>query len=133
MRNTNKPPIENTDADALGTAASIERFENEAEFLVVNQLDLLAQLALQIRVVNRTMRQTEQLRSPKYRVGPQLTPPERHAVLVELKAELLELDKHLGTQQQSCEEMHTTIDRMRARLKALLNLPSAATPNSTTP
>ena len=79
------------------------------------------------------MRQTEQLRSSKYRVGPELTSEQRDVVLNALKAELLDLDKHLGTQQQSCQEMHTTIDRMRARLKALLNLPPAATRKSTTP
>jgi chaperonin cofactor prefoldin len=108
--------------EAAIAARVLERVENEAEFLVVNQLDLLAQLELQMRLVNRCMRQIEKLRNARYRVGPELTPRQRDRTLTNLKAELTELDEYLGTQQESCKEMHATIDAMRKRLRALLTL-----------
>jgi hypothetical protein len=110
-------------ADEMSICAQVlEHVENEAEFLVVNQLDLLAQLEMQMRLVNRCMRQIEKLGNVKYRIGPELSPSQRDVTLTRLKTELTELDEFLGTQQECCRQMHGTIDTMRKRLKALLTL-----------
>jgi chaperonin cofactor prefoldin len=100
-------------------AAQYRVFEGEAELLVAHQLDLIAQLERQLRAIHRTMRQIEKLRSATHRVGPALTNGEKHETLRRLSDELGLIDRELATQHESCVDMQTTIDEMRARLATL--------------
>jgi chaperonin cofactor prefoldin len=93
--------------------------EFDAEVLVALQLDLVAQLERQLRAVHRTMRQIEQLRNAKRRVGPELSNGEKSTTLNHLTDELTAIDHELKTQHESCREMQTTVDKMRARLRAM--------------
>jgi chaperonin cofactor prefoldin len=87
--------------------------------LVAHQLDLVAQLERQLRAVHRTMRQIEQLRNAKGRVGRELSNGEKATTLNHLTDELTAIDQELNTQHESCREMQSTVDKMRARLRAM--------------
>ena len=100
--------------------------EQEAEYLVVSQLDLLAQLERQLRAVHETMRRIETLRSAKGRVGGELTNSQKIDTLDYLTEELAAIDRELQTQHESCQFMLQTVDKMRERLRQLL-APAAAT------
>jgi hypothetical protein len=103
-------------ADEPTTNYPITAFEVDAEFLVLEQLDLLAQVEAQLRAVHHTMRRIEKLRNPKHRVGPALSDGVRGDTLAGLSAELEALDSHLATQHSCCHEMLNTVERMRNRL-----------------
>jgi chaperonin cofactor prefoldin len=99
--------------------AYLESLELDAEVLVAHQLDLVAQLECQLRAVHRTMRQIEQLRSAKRRVGPELSNGEKTTTLNHLTDELTAIDRELKTQHESCRDMQSTVDKMRNRLRAM--------------
>jgi hypothetical protein len=101
--------------------------EKEAEYLVVHQLDLLAQLERQLRAVHLTMRQIEKLRSPEYRVGNELSNGQKLDTLDYLTKELAAIDQELETQHESCQSMLATVEKMRQRLRQI------RTPSTTTP
>jgi ribosomal 50S subunit-associated protein YjgA (DUF615 family) len=94
-------------------------FETDAEFLVLEQLDLLAQVEAQLRAVHHTMRRIEKLRAAKHRVGPELSEGLRRETLHGLTAELEALDAQLATQHSCCHEMLHTVERMRHRLTSV--------------
>jgi hypothetical protein len=101
-------------------AAGLHALEQDAELLVLEQLDLLAQVEAQLRAVHHTMRRIETLRAAKFREGePELSNGQRGEVLVGLLEELLALDEHLDIQYQCSREMQKTVERMQQRLKAL--------------
>ena len=100
-------------------AAQYRVFEREAELLVAYQLDLIAQLERQLRAIHRTMRQIEKLRGGEHHVGPPLSNGQKVETLSQLSDELGVIDQELATQHESCVDMQTTIDQMRAQLKAL--------------
>src|SRR3954452_14586232 len=88
-------------AMAEGTRTGAElaaALDNDAEVLALHQLDLLAQLEAQIRAVHHTMRCIETVRSPRFRVGPELTPAERSEALTRLSNELNSIDGELRVQ-----------------------------------
>ena len=97
----------------------IRRFEQEAEKLVVYQLDLLAQLERQLRAVHQTMRHIEKLRSAKDRIGPELSNGARGDELVNLSDEIAQLDVHFRTEHECCTEMQIAIANMQNRLAEL--------------
>jgi hypothetical protein len=94
-------------------------FETDAEFLVLDQLDLLAQVEAQLRAVHHTMRRIEKLRGAKHRVGPELPDKLRQDTLHGLTAELEALDAHFATQHECSRHMLTTVERMRQRLASV--------------
>ena len=100
-------------------AIHLKSLEVDADVLATHQLDLVAQLERQLRAVHRTMRQIERLRSVKRRVGPELSNGEKANTLKHLTAELTAIDQELDTQHESCQEMQSTVDKMRARLRAM--------------
>jgi prefoldin subunit 5 len=101
-------------------AKALEAFEQNAEELVVYQLDLLAHLERQLRAAHHLMRNIEKLRSTtKGRVGKELSNGERGDTLSHLDAELDELDTHVRTQRQLCSDMHQTINQMQRTLEQL--------------
>lgn len=109
-------------------AASIRTIvEQEAEHLVVFQLDLLAQLEHQLRAVHLTMRQIEKLRGDKDRAGGALSNGQKIEALDDLRQELDVIDKELNTQHQSCQLMLATVEQMRDQLRRLRNVSSATT------
>lgn len=97
----------------------LHSFEEQAEVLVVHQLDLLAQLESQMRAVRKTLKQIENLRSAKHRVGRELTNGERRETLTTLSAELDDIDAELNTQHECCNEMQRCIQDMRQCLGSL--------------
>ena len=102
-------------------ARQLEALETDAEILVAHQLDLVAQLERQLRAVHHTMRRIEQLRSPKRRRAGSVTLSNgaRDNTLEHLTGELTSIDTELDTQHELCLEMQTTVDKMRARLRAM--------------
>jgi hypothetical protein len=102
-----------------GRGPQIRRFEQDAEKLVVYQLDLLAQLERQLRAVHHTMRHIEKLRSAKDRVGPELSNGARGAELVNLSDEVAQLDVHFKVEHECCTEMQITIAQMQNLLAEL--------------
>jgi phage-related tail protein len=104
-------------ADAAGVRTIVEQ---EAEFLVAYQLDLLAQLERQLRAVHLTMRQIEKLRRAKARrEGFSLSNGEKMDALDSLAEQLEAIDHELQTQHDSCREMLDTVETMRGRLRQL--------------
>ena len=97
----------------------LKSLEVDAEVLATHQLDLVAQLERQLRAVHRTMRQIERLRSVKRRVGAEMSNGQKANALNHLTDELTEIDQELNTQHESCQEMQITVDKMRARLRAM--------------
>jgi seryl-tRNA synthetase len=102
-------------------ARQLEALETDAEVLVAHQLDLVAQLEKQLRAVHHTMRRIEQLRAAKRRRGGSATLSNgaRDNTLDHLSAELTSIDTELDTQHELCLEMQTTVEKMRARLRAM--------------
>jgi DNA-directed RNA polymerase subunit N (RpoN/RPB10) len=100
----------------------INDFEDDAEVLFLQQLDLLSQLEAQLRAVHHTMRSIERLRGGSRRVGPELVNGERETILTGLASEVDALDSHLGVERHCCHEMQTTIAEMQTRVKALKRL-----------
>src|SRR5712692_6683507 len=96
----------------------LPRFEQEAEMLVIYQLDLLAQLEHQLRTVHQTMRQIEKLRNPKHRRSParDVSNGDRYTSLTALSEEMSAIDTELRTQHESCLLMQQTIAQMLATL-----------------
>src|SRR5437867_6187205 len=90
----------------------IHKFEQDAEKLVVYQLDLLAQLERQLRAVHHTMRHIEKLRSTQHRVGPELSNGRRGGELESLSDEIAQLDVHFRAEHECCTEMQITIAHM---------------------
>jgi chaperonin cofactor prefoldin len=105
-----------------GRRSLINDFEDDAEVLFLEHLDLLSQLEAQLRAVHHTMRSIERLRGGSRRVGPELVNGERETILMALAKEVDALDSHIGVEQHCCHEMQTTIVDMQARVKALQGL-----------
>jgi Ni2+-binding GTPase involved in maturation of urease and hydrogenase len=105
-------------------------FEQEAELLVVDQLDLLAQLERQLRAVHRTMRQIEQLRRGK---SLELSSGQKSRALDHLTEELGAIDHELNTQHESCQQMLSTVEKMRGRLRQLRQPSSGASQEPASP
>ena len=102
--------------------SEIVDFEDDAEVLFVQHLDLLAQLEAQLRAVHHTMRRIERLRGGSRHVGPKLTNGERESILLGLAKEIDELDRHVGIEHDCCRAMHTTIGEMQQRVSTLKKL-----------
>ena len=100
--------------------------ERQSEYLVVYQLDLLAQLERQLRAVHQTMRRIETLRSAKDCVGNELSNGQKIDTLDHLAEELTAIDQELQTQHESCQLMLGTVDQMRERLRQI-RTPASAT------
>jgi seryl-tRNA synthetase len=98
--------------------------ELDAEVLVAHQLDLIAQLEQQLRAVHRTMRQIERLRASRREAGLELSNGEKNSTLRHLTEELTAIDQELHTQHESCVEMQSTVDKMRARIRAMREAPT---------
>jgi hypothetical protein len=112
----------------------LEALETDAEILVTHQLDLVAQLERQLRAVHHTMRRIEQLRTAKRRRAGSATLSNgaRDNTLEHLSEELTSIDTELDTQHELCLEMQATVDKMRARLRAMRHV-SVSTPPSDDP
>jgi hypothetical protein len=94
--------------------------ENEAEMLVVYQLDLLAQVEAQVRAVHHLMRRLNQLRTRNPgQAGVALSNGERSDTMAGLAGEMEAIEKQLSVQQNCCDDMQTTIARMQERLPVL--------------
>src|SRR4029078_1724257 len=100
----------------------ISDFEDDAEVLFVQHLDLLAQLEAQLRAVHHQMRSIERLRGGSRRVGPELSNGERESILAELTQEVGEVDPHVSLDHECCRSMHMTSAYMRARVATLKQL-----------
>jgi chaperonin cofactor prefoldin len=97
-------------------------FEDDAEVLFVQHLDLLAQLEAQLRAVHHTMRRIERLRGDSRRVGPELANGERESIVLGLAKEIDELDLNVAIEHECCRAMHTTIGEMQQRVATLKRL-----------
>jgi hypothetical protein len=102
--------------------SEIVDFEDDAEVLFVQHLDLLAQLEAQLRAVHQTMRRIERLRGSSRRVGPELANGERESIVLGLAKEIDELDLNVGIEHVCCRAMHTTIGEMQQRVATLKRL-----------
>ena len=100
--------------------------EQEAEYLVVYQLDLLAQLEHQLRAVHQTMRRIETLRSAKDRRSGELSNGQKIDTLDQLTEEFGAIDRDLQTQHESCQLMLATVEQMRERLRHIRRTARAA-------
>jgi hypothetical protein len=100
----------------------IQNFEDDAEVLFVQHLDLLAQLEMQLRAVHHTMRAIERLRGGSRRVGPELANGERENIVLGLGREIEELDRQIGIEQHCCDGMHTTISVLQQGVATLKRL-----------
>ena len=100
----------------------IEEFEDDAEVLFVQHLDLLAQLEMQLRAVHHTMRAIERLRGGSRRVGPELANGERENIVLGLAREIDELDRQIAIEQHCSRAMHTTISILQQRVATLKRL-----------
>lgn len=105
-----------------GRRALINDFEDDAEVLFLQHVDLLSQLEAQLRAVHHTIRSIERLRGGSRRVGPELVDGERETILVGVAKEVDALDSHIGVEQHCCHEMQTTIVEMQTRVKTLERL-----------
>ena len=94
----------------------VQELERDAEELVAYQLDLLAQIEVQLRAVHQTMRLIERMRGVKLRVGPELSDDQRLALLSSLSTEVDAIDKQLSEKHECCVLMQRTIKQMHARL-----------------
>jgi hypothetical protein len=100
----------------------IHDFEDDAEVLFVQHLDLLAQLEAQLRAVHHTMRGIERLRGGSRRVGPELVNSERETILLGLATEIDDLDRYIAIEHDCCRAMHTTIAVLQQRIATLKRL-----------
>jgi hypothetical protein len=105
----------------------VQRFEIDAEWLTIQQLDLLAQLEAQLRTVRQTMRQIEQLRGAGYRVGPELSDDQRTSVLMTLTSEVATLGDQLTLEGSTCHDMLEIIQGMQQRLTEWVGVARTAT------
>jgi hypothetical protein len=99
-------------------ASTRRSLEDDAELLVAYQLDL-AQIEAQLRSVHHTMRGIEQLRGPRFRVGPELSNAQSHDTMTALAKQFAVLDAHLQGQHESCRAMQDIVEKMQERLSAL--------------
>jgi hypothetical protein len=107
------------DSDGSDRKTQLRRFEVEAEMLALHQLDLIAQLELQLGAVHHTMRHIEKLRSRRSRAGSELTNGERGNELDRLASEIHALERQVETQRLSCQNMQHTIETMQKRLEGM--------------
>jgi enoyl-CoA hydratase/carnithine racemase len=105
--------------DARDVVSGRALVEQEAEHLVVHQLDLLAQLERQLRAVRLTMRRIEKLRGAQNRIGDELSNGQKLDTLDHLADEVHVIDRELQTQHESCQLMLATVEKMRERLRPL--------------
>jgi hypothetical protein len=103
-------------------ASVVLDFEDDAEILFLQHLDLLAQLEAQLRAVHHTLRGIERLRGGSRRVGPELANGEREAILLGLAREIDELDRNVTVEHECCRSMHTTIVVLQERVATLKHL-----------
>jgi chromosome segregation ATPase len=99
----------------------VRHFEELAEWLAAEQLDLLAQLEAQLRAVHHTMRRIATLRSKEHRRGTEDEPTdgERKLALNGLAGEIQGLDEHVNTQAECCQAMLRTVAKMQRRLSEM--------------
>jgi hypothetical protein len=97
-------------------------FEDDAEVLFLQHLDLLAQLEAQLRAVHHTLRGIERLRGGSRRVGPELANGDRETILLGLGREVDELDRYVTVEHDCCAAMHTTIVVLQERVATLKRL-----------
>jgi hypothetical protein len=107
-------------ADELSRRKSLHAFEIDAEWLAVEQLDLIAQIEAQLRLVRQTMRQIEKLRDAQHRVGPEPSNGERGDALNILTGDLTTLSDRLDVQGATCRDMLATVEKMRRRLAEMV-------------
>lgn len=98
------------------------RLEDLADWLAVEQLDLLAQVEAQLRAVHHTLRSIEKLRGGKHHVGPQLSNGERSSVLGGLATEVAELDEQITAQAGCCHAMLATVQKMQKQMDEMKRL-----------
>jgi hypothetical protein len=103
-------------ADEVSRRNILHAFESDAEWLAVEQLDLIAQIEAQLRLVRQTMRQIEKLRTAQHRVGPEPSNAQRGDILKILTDELGTLNEQLGVQGATCRDMLATVEKMQRRL-----------------
>jgi hypothetical protein len=109
-----------TDSEQVQTAEQVRalELEREAEILVVQQVDLLAQLEQQLRAAHGMMRHIQKLRGTKRRrPGPRPSILERRGSLEALGREVANLERELDTHRQSCADILRTIDHMLSALQ----------------
>ena len=106
-------------AKKAARAEEKRELEEMAEWLALEQLDLLAQVEAQLRAVHHTMRGIEKLRGAKKRIGPELSNGERGSVLQGLADEMAHLDEQLTTQAVCCHAMLATVMKMQKRVEAI--------------
>jgi hypothetical protein len=111
----------------------LDVLEQDAEMLVVLQLDLLADVERQVRAVHQTMRHIEKLRGVRSRVGPELSDTQRTDTLSTLDDEIVALEEHFAIEQECCSDMHDTIKKMRARLAEMRQRTSPSNNRSVDP
>src|SRR4051812_21898172 len=106
--------------DPMVSGATRLELEREAEILAAYQLDLLAQVEVQVRAVHGLMRCLEQLRVRKPgQTTVELANGQRADTIGELSTEMAGIERQLRLQQQCCAEMQATIARMEHRLPVL--------------
>jgi len=106
--------------DTPSRRQQIAEFEFDAEWLALEQLDLIAQIEAQLRLVRETMHEIERLRQAKSRVGPEPTNGERGTALSVLTKEITGLNEQIGVQGATCRDMLATVERMHRRLTAII-------------
>ena len=98
----------------------VRHFEGLAEWLVAQQLDLLAQLEAQLRAVHHAMRRISTLRSKEHRRDThEPTDRERKRALNGLAGEVEGLDEHVNAQAECCQAMLQTVAKMQQRLSEM--------------
>jgi hypothetical protein len=105
----------------------VRDFEALAEWLVAEQLDLLAQVEAQLRAVHHTMRRIATLRNKEHRRGmDEPTDHQRKQALNGLTDEIQRLDDHVTTQVECCQAMLETVGKMQRRLRQMKQAGSIA-------
>lgn len=103
----------------MGSQPTRRDLEEMAEWLALEQLDLLAQVEAQLRAVNHTMRAVEKLRGGEHHVGPELSNGERTSVLGGLADEMGSIDEQITAQAACCHAMLDTVQNMQQRMDAI--------------
>jgi chaperonin cofactor prefoldin len=106
--------------DEFSRREILHDLEADAEWLAAEQLDLIAQIEAQLRLVRQTMRQIEKLRRAQYRVGPELSNGQRGDALSILTDEIGTLTEQLGVQGATCRDMLATVEKMQSRLAEMI-------------
>jgi hypothetical protein len=119
MRQRPSPPPPATKPLNPDREAIVLLLEQDAEMLVVYQLDLLAVLERQLRAVHHAMRPIETLRRVNNSDRRELCDGQRQITLADLAKEVAELDTHVGVEHACCQDMQNTIEMMQTRVATL--------------